>query len=516
MATDDKSEQVNNLINELEQSTKDSAAGTKSWDEFCKFLTNLETLAELHDPENIDVAELIKRKPICYHIASEKTDQDPERAAEILPRIEKLAQSEIFPNEADFFVLVDWLEQVTFLFELRRSSELIDRTLIILKALIEFGINRLRHEKIGQKALNWQAFDKTCSIAKLGLSKMYQVETNLRAVALILRLNFILNEKQFVTVLGNKQFEPEIDMLMWIGLLDVIYFSLNCINQGCELQFSKYSPLFRDMSFELRRTDGVEKPSAVIELLFEAVRRFLVSEESVKSDLAISEPFWIIVDYGLKNTFKYKCTSLSKTRIECLKIAKGLFGNRSREILEHIDLIINDTISDQSDDGRDVMNNVVVFLSSITCRNNSTRCAIASRLTKILEELPAECLDDNIIVPMIKAISIKNTQPLGYMIRMVALDRFRQIYQSGVEANGHAGALRSLYKVIATESGQDTSIQCEYIDIVAAGCQGLAPDGCNEAIFRILKKTRALVKEEDNQMLLLLPLAQAVYDKDDQ
>lgn len=55
----------------------------------CKFLTNFDQILKLHDPNDTDVAELTKQKHMCYYMAGEQVDKNPQMATEILPRFEK-------------------------------------------------------------------------------------------------------------------------------------------------------------------------------------------------------------------------------------------------------------------------------------------------------------------------------------------------------------------------------------------------------------------------------------------
>lgn len=202
-------ELVDSLMDQLDELTQKSASGNKSWDDFNKFLTALELLSK--NIITVDMKEIIKRKHICYYIAGAQIDKNTQLAADVLPKIEKLVQSDIFPRETDFFLLCDWLQQVTFLFELIRPEddssetipvELLNQTLNILSVLVGFCMDRLKREIIHQTSVSWCDFDKVCCIAihgGLGL------DTNSKSVELIKQLASLIKEPQFVAIIGKEQ-----------------------------------------------------------------------------------------------------------------------------------------------------------------------------------------------------------------------------------------------------------------------------------------------------------------------
>lgn len=523
---------IDYLIEQLEQASQESASGKKSWDEFCIFLTNFETLAQLNDPANSDIALLTRRKHICYYVANDDLNKDPKLAAEVLPRIAQLVKSDIFPREADFFVLCDWIQQVAFIFNLTLPGydefaalpvEALDQALTISKQLVGFCLTRLKHEKIHQASLDLSAFEKACDIAKHGVSHEFESDTNLKAVGLIELLANLIDERQIVATISDQQLALISGKLWSIVQEDLRYIVMNCCafsNKISRINPETYQALHKAIL-------------AIIEILpanNEALGFFsnnltkISRPEYDTADLTIlnsilrgrhddADGIWPILDIHMSR-------SEPKIRVECLDIAIGLFGSLNKDMsdfkamLDHLDVIINDVSESQSECDHNAMYNVIVLLTYIPRCDEPTKNEIQLRLIRILKDLQVQHLNEEILGPVIKAFSDGHAFPLDAdLFRDIALKKFKLIYHRGVDQENHLEALKALYSLIATEGKRNTSYKRKYIDIVAAGCQGLPPKGCNKAMFNVLKRTKVMVKE-DNEMCLL-PLTRVVYDPED-
>lgn len=227
-----------------------------------------------------------------------------------------------------------------------------------------------------------------------------------------------------------------------------------------------------------------------------------------------AEGIWPILDIHMSR-------NEPRIRLKCLDIAMGVFMkehiniNHFNAMLKHLDLILNDISGeDKFKKNRDIIIKIIQLLIAIRRRDELTKNQTQPRLIKVLEKIPAKQMDEEIIGEVIEAINSKHAFALdAKLLRDIAIKGFEKVYKGGVEEASDVVALKALYKVIATEGDQDISYKRKYIDIVAAGCQGLPPKGCNDAMFNLLKKTKLMVKE--NSEMCLLPLTQEVYDRND-
>lgn len=522
-------ELINHLVRELELATVESAAGERSWGEFRRFLANFEALAELHDQNGIDIVELIKGKHICYHISNMFPDGDTKIATVLMIRVAKLARNRIFPRQLNLFTIMDWLDQVAFLFKVILSEDnqrkpmddyILAEILKTLSTLLDICAVCLASNpsKADQRELYWTAFEKTCDIANYGSSEAFNLFDNMFAAKIVKQLAHLLKDSQFVAKMGQRQCGLLSTKLWTIVALRLRFTALRCVAYESETYVSEthlcYTEMrqifgtYRDIldtTEHLPPNDGVLK-SFMISLaknsrqnsheVYLAMFNCMLKARNYETD-----GIWPILDIHMRSG------SLGE-RLECLKIATGLFGKETKDIdkfkamLEHVDAISNKDCYQKPEDRRAILAGVIALLCSAVRQNDSTKDEIQARLIGLLKDAEVEYLDEFMIEPMTAAIS-------GDLLD-VAVARFRQIYQSGLGKEQHAAALQALFKLIATEGNENTSYKRKFVEIVAAGCEGSAPEGCNKAMFSVLNETRAFAKGDDE--LCLLPLARAVFE----
>lgn len=112
----------------------------------------------------------------------------------------------------------------------------------------------------------------------------------------------------------------------------------------------------------------------------------------LKASKSKATKIWPILDIHMSRTDP-------NIREVCLRIARRVFNRRNnnigdlKSIMNHIDLIIDDTKRDKYKVCRFILTNVVELLCSIPCFDEPTKSQIQPRLIEILKALPSERLN---------------------------------------------------------------------------------------------------------------------------